>query len=87
VNDNPEPHLFSQGLGAAFLVGSTVSLLAGAVVLGWVLAWIVIVLASLNLFGGFCVGCFVYYWLGRLHVPGFVKAPPPNTFPGLKPKA
>jgi molybdopterin converting factor small subunit len=87
VNDNPEPHLFSQGLGAAFLIGSAASLLAGAAVLGWVLAWIVIVLASLNLFGGFCVGCFVYYWLGRLHVPGFVKAPPPNTFPGLKPKA
>jgi len=87
VADNPEPHLFSQGLGAAFLIGSTASLLVGAATLGWVLAWIVIVLASLNLFGGFCVGCFVYYWLNKVHVPGFAKAPPPNTFPGLKPKS
>ena len=87
VADNPEPHLFSQGLGAAFLIGSTVSLFAGAALLGWVLAWIVIALASLNLFGGFCAGCFVYYWLNKVHVPGFVKTPPPNTFPGLKPKS
>jgi molybdopterin converting factor small subunit len=86
VADNPEPHLFSQGLGAAFVTGSAVSLFAGAAVLGWALAWIVVALAALNLFGGFCVGCFVYYWLNRVHVPGFVKAPPPGTFPGLKPK-
>jgi molybdopterin converting factor small subunit len=87
VADNPEPHLFSQGLGAAFVVGSVVSLLAGVSLLGWGLTWLVIALASLNLFGGFCVGCFVYYWLNRVNVPGFAKAPPPGTFPGLKPKA
>ena len=86
VADNPEPHLFSQGLGAAFVVGSVVSLLAGVTTLGWALSWIVIALAALNLFGGFCVGCFVYYWLNRIHVPGFVKAPPPDTFPGTKPR-
>ena len=86
VADNPEPHLFSQGLGAAFVTGSAIALFAGAAVLGWTLAWIVVALAALNLFGGFCVGCFVYYWLNRVHMPGFVKAPPPNTFPGLKPK-
>lgn len=86
VADNPEPHLFSQGLGAAFVTGSALSLWAGAQGLGWGLAWLVVALAALNLFGGFCAGCFVYYWLNRVHVPGFVKAPPPNTFPGLKPK-
>jgi molybdopterin converting factor small subunit len=86
VADNPEPHLFSQGLGAAFVTGGAVSLFAGAATLGWTLAWIVVALAALNLFGGFCVGCFVYYWLNRVHVPGFIKAPPPDTFPGLKPK-
>ncbi|MBI3243006.1 MAG: DUF4395 domain-containing protein [Chloroflexi bacterium] len=86
VADNPEPHLFSQGLGAAFVIGSVISLWAGATALGWALSWIVIGLAALNLFGGFCVGCFVYYWLNRVHVPGFVKAPPPGTFPGTKPR-
>jgi molybdopterin converting factor small subunit len=86
VADNPEPHLFSQGLGAAFVTGSVISLWAGVATLGWALSWIVIALAALNLFGGFCVGCFVYYWLNRIHAPGFVKSPPPNTFPGTKPR-
>jgi len=86
VADNPEPHLFSQGLGAAFVSGSVVSLWAGVITLGWALSWLVVALAALNLFGGFCVGCFVYYWLNRIHVPGFAKAPPPNTFPGAKPR-
>ncbi len=79
--------LFSQGLGAAFVAGGVISLFAGASVLGWGLEWLVVALASLNLFGGFCAGCFVYYWLNRVNVPGFIKAPPPDTFPGLKPKS
>jgi hypothetical protein len=29
------------------------------------------VLAAANLFFGFCAGCFVYYQLGKLGVPGF----------------
>lgn len=86
VADNPEPHRFAQGLGGVFVAGGFVSLVAGVPVLGWALAWIVVALAALNLFGGFCVGCFVYYWLNRVQAPGFVKAPPPNTFPGMKPK-
>jgi hypothetical protein len=75
IIDNPEPHLFAQGLGGAFLVASTVALLAGATVAGWILTWIVIVLAALNLFVGFCAGCFVYYQLNRLGVRGFAAAP------------
>lgn len=86
IQDNMEPHRFSQGLGAIFTLGSTVALLAGSATLGWVLSWIVIALAALNLFGGFCVGCFVYYWLQRFHIPGFIKAPPPNTVPGMRPQ-
>jgi hypothetical protein len=50
------------------------------------LVWIVIALASLNAFGGFCVGCAVYYWLARFNLPGFGKQPPAGTFPGAKPK-
>ncbi len=75
IDDNPEPHRFSQGLGGAFTLGSTAALLLGLPVLGWALSWLVIVLASINLFLGFCAGCFVYYQLNRLGVPGFKVAP------------
>ncbi len=87
LQDNPEPHRFAQGFGGVVLVAATLAFLFGAGALGWALSWLVIALASLNLFAGFCVGCAVYYWLNRLNVPGFVKAPPAGTFPGMKPKA
>lgn len=87
VPDNPEPHRFAQGFGGAVLAAAFVALLAGAPALGWALSWLVVALAALNLFGGFCMGCAVYYWLNRLHVPGFTKAPPEGTFPGMLPKA
>ena len=51
------------------------TLLLGYAVLGWALTWLVIVLAGLNLFLGFCAGCFVYYQLARLGVPGFDRQP------------
>ncbi len=86
VPDHPEPHRFAQTLGGVFLLGSSLALLGGLGGLGWGLAWLVIFLAGLNLFAGFCAGCFVYYWLGRLRLPGFTQAPPPNTFPGMRPK-
>jgi hypothetical protein len=66
IDDDPAPHQFAQGVGALFLLaGSFTLLIMNAVVLGWALAWIVIVLASINLFFGFCAGCFVYYQLDR----------------------
>lgn len=86
LNDNPEPHLFAQGLGSAVLFGGVIAFLNGLAAVGWGLAWLVIALAALNLFAGMCVGCAVYYWLNRLHIPGFTKAPPPGTFPGMRPK-
>jgi len=85
VRDNPEPHRFAQGFGAVVLAIASLALLTGGVVIGWALTWLVIALAAINLFAGFCVGCFVYYWLNQIHVPGFTKAPPPNTFPGMRP--
>ena len=87
LDDNPEPHRFSQIVGFLFLTAGSTALFLGSAVLGWVLVWIVIALAALNAFGGFCVGCAVYYWLARLNVPGFGKQPPAGTFPGMKPKA
>jgi hypothetical protein len=85
VPDHPEPHRFAQTLGGVFLLFASLALFAGLATLGWALAWLVIVLAGLNLFAGFCTGCFVYYWLNRLKVPGFNQAPPPDTFPGMRP--
>ncbi len=69
--DNPEPHLFAQGVGGTFLAVATIAFVLGASFVGWVLTWIVIALASLNLFAGICVGCLMYYWFNRLGVPGF----------------
>ena len=83
--DNPEPHRFAQGFGAV-VQGLGYGLLLGGSAAGWALVWLVVALAALNLFGGFCVGCAMYYWLQRLKVPGFVKAPPPGAIPGAKPK-
>lgn len=85
--DNPEPHRFAQGFGGVVELAGFVLLAVGAHAAGWALVWLVIFLAALNLFAGFCAGCMLYYWLARLHVPGFVKVPPRGAFPGLKPKA
>lgn len=87
LEDNPEPHRFAQGFGALVLGLAALALFLGASTVGWILVWLVVFLAGLNLFAGFCAGCAIYYWLGRLSVPGFVKMPPGNTFPGMRPKA
>jgi hypothetical protein len=87
LSDNPEPHRFAQFLGFLFLTAGSTALFLGASVLGWSLVWLVVALAALNAFGGFCIGCAVYYWLARINIPGFSKQPPTNTFPGMKPKA
>ena len=87
LSDNPEPHRFAQGFGGVVAALSTVLLFLGAAAAGWALTWLVIVLAALNLFAGFCAGCAVYYWLHRLQVPGFVKSPPAGTFPGMRPRS
>ncbi|GBD09985.1 hypothetical protein HRbin22_02248 [Candidatus Thermoflexus japonica] len=75
LTDNPEPHRFAQGLGGTVLAAGAIALFAGYPVIGWALTWVVIVLAALNLFFGFCAGCFVYYQLSRLGVPGFTVRP------------
>jgi hypothetical protein len=67
VEDDPAPHRFAQGIGAAFLLASLLVLyLTKAPVVGWSLDIIVFILSAINLTVGFCAGCFVYYHLGRL---------------------
>lgn len=73
--DRMQPHRFAQSLGAVVLVaGTSLSLLPGPWI--WTSAWLVIALAGLNLFGGYCVGCSLYYWLHRIGMPGFSQGPP-----------
>ena len=86
LDDYPEPHRFAQGLGGIFMLLGSVALFNSMAVLGWVLVWLVAALAALNAFGGFCVGCFIYYWLGRFKLTGFRQSPPPGTFPGRRPQ-
>jgi sterol desaturase/sphingolipid hydroxylase (fatty acid hydroxylase superfamily) len=87
VPDHTAPHRFAQGLGGVFLLAAGLALALSASIVGWALAWLVILLAALNLFLGFCAGCFVYYWLSRWRIPGFTHAPPAGTFPGLRPQS
>lgn len=75
IVDNPEPHRFAQGFGGVVLLIAIAALFAGASVAGWALVALVIVLAALNLFLGFCAGCFVYYQFNKLGVPGFARGP------------
>ncbi len=82
VADNQEPHRFAQGLGGAVLSAATLLFLLNLTTLGWVFSWIVVALAALNLFAGFCVGCAVYYWLNRLGIPTFHASPPEGRRPG-----
>lgn len=65
VADEAQPHLFAQGVGGIFLVASLLAFAAGSALIGWVLTGIVIVLAAVNLFLGFCLGCFIYFQLAR----------------------
>lgn len=67
-DDLPQPHLFAQAVGGLFLLVATISFALGAPLVGWVLVAVVVALAAVNLFAGFCVGCFMYYQLARVGV-------------------
>lgn len=75
VADEQSPHLFAQGLGGIMLAGSGGALGGGLVGLGWLLVGIVVVLASVNLFLNFCLGCYFYYQFARrglrISLPGW----------------
>ncbi len=68
IPDSPHPHLFAQGVGGLVLAAAVIAFLAGLALVGWALAWVVILLAAINLLTGFCLGCFLHYQLSRLGV-------------------
>lgn len=75
IQDNPEPHRFAMLVGGLFDGAAVLALLAAVPVLAWILVGIVVVLANLNFWLDFCMGCWMYYQLNRLGVPGFTHAP------------
>lgn len=85
LEDNPEPHRFSQGFGAAVLALAAVLFSTGPPAVAWAVVGLVVLLAGINLFAGFCAGCFLYYWLARLEVRGFTAKPIGGTVPGRRP--
>ncbi|MBX5448779.1 DUF4395 domain-containing protein [Thermogemmatispora sp.] len=67
VEDDPAPHRFAQGVGATLLlIAGLVLLLTAATMVGWALDLLVFVLSFVNLTVGFCAGCLVYYYLGKV---------------------
>lgn len=85
LRDYSEPHQFAQGFGSVVLFLATGAFFIDVPILGWTLAGIVILLAGLNLFLGFCVGCAVYYWFNRLGLPFFQRVAPVDRIPGSRP--
>jgi hypothetical protein len=70
VQDRPEPHNFAQGMGGVVLAIASLFLVPLPVV-GLALSLLVAVLAFVNLAFGYCLGCQIYYQLGRA---GLIKA-------------
>lgn len=75
VPDNPEPHRFALLMAGMFDGIGAVAIMNNAPLLGWVLVGIVVVLANLNVWVSFCMGCWTYYQLNRIGLPGFTRSP------------
>ncbi|MEX1019969.1 MAG: DUF4395 domain-containing protein [Litorilinea sp.] len=65
-HEEPQPHLFAQALGAIFLLGAVAAFLLSAPLVAWSLSFAVAGLAFVNLFFDFCLGCFIFFQLGRV---------------------
>jgi Domain of unknown function (DUF4395) len=75
IIDNPEPHNFAQGFGGTLVTLGLIVRMLDYNTLGWALIAFVALLALTNLLLNFCGGCFIYYQLNRLGVPGFRHSP------------
>ncbi len=53
VEESPRPHNFAQILGGVFLVLASLAFVLAVPIVGWALAWIVLLLAFVNLAFGF----------------------------------
>ena len=67
VQDRPEPHNFAQGMGGVVLAIASLFLVPLPVV-GLALSLLVAILAFINVAFGYCLGCQIYYQLGKAGV-------------------
>jgi hypothetical protein len=63
--EDPRPPRFAAAVGVVFLTAATAAFLAGASVVGWILALIVAALAALAAITGLCVGCELWLAFAR----------------------
>ena len=67
--ESKAPHQFAQGLGGLFLLLSFILLqYFGYIFFGWVISFIVIALAFVNLTLDFCLGCFIYFRIQKIRM-------------------
>ena len=82
LRDHPQPHRFAQGLGGAFLVAALGAAWLGLPWISWGLVWLVIALAAVNLFAGFCVGCRAVLLAAPPRSAGVPRRPAPVHLSG-----
>jgi hypothetical protein len=68
IDDDPAPHRFALGFGAVVVLIAAASLALGLTGAGWTLAALVALLAFINFALNYCVGCQIYFLLGRIGV-------------------
>lgn len=73
--DDPAPHRFAQGFGGTVVLLAFAASALGLSLVAWLLVWLVIALAALNLTLGFCAGCFLYYQFRRLGLASSEEQP------------
>ena len=69
--DHEAPHRFASLVGGIFNTAAALFLFFRIPAAGWILAWVVIILANLNFWLNFCAGCWMYYTFNRFGIPGF----------------
>ena len=75
VIDNPEPYRFAQGLDGVVIALGLAALMTAHATLGWTLVLLVAAIEAVSLRLRSCAGCFLYYQLNRLGMPGFRHSP------------
>lgn len=65
VEGDGAAHRFAEVLGGLTMAVASVAFLVGQAYIGWILSWVVVVLAGVNLAFGFCAGCFLYYQIQK----------------------
>lgn len=76
--DHLQPHRFGQAVGAVSATAAATLLYFGYAAAGWALVSVLILLTAVS-FGGWCIGCFIYFQLYRLGLRGFFSRAPTDT--------